>query len=79
MYVYVRFDTGTLYNGESDVSVYNFVPSGSWTRVARDNAGRIIYGYGSSDEMTVVQSGEMVVLSGTLSLAVDNLYYSTMS
>lgn len=64
MYVFVRFDVGTTDAGSP---IYSFTTSG-WSKVDRDNAGELLFVYGSSDAPTALLPGETASLSGTLTV-----------
>lgn len=64
MYVFVRFNTSTTSSGSS---IYSFSANG-WSAVDRDDAGELLFVYGSANEPTVVMPGETASLSGTLTV-----------
>ena len=64
MYVFVRFDVGTTNPGGP---VYSFSPDRTaWTSVETDDAGELLYVYGSNESLAALNAQEIADLSGTL-------------
>lgn len=61
MYVFVRFDVGTV----DDSPIYSFTTSG-WSAVDTGNAGELLFVYGSNDSPTALTPGQSAAMSGTL-------------
>lgn len=61
MYVFVRFDVGTV----DDSPIYSFTTSG-WSAVDTGNAGELLFVYGTNDSPTALLPGDTASMSGTL-------------
>ena len=67
------FTSNDVTRVEDDVEI-----EGSWTRVATDDPGELIYAYGSATEMSNLAPDEAVTLSGTVKLSVGNAVFNTL-